>query len=98
MQLLRSIFKSWRMNAFRTLITDDFRSWKGITLQIASWHVAKQLKSEEPHVAVLLPTSGMFPVATTAIWSQGKTVVPLNYLLSKEEILYIIIVTFLSCA
>lgn len=90
MQLLRSIFKSWRMNAFRTLITDDFRSWKGITLQIASWHVAKQLKSEEPHVAVLLPTSGMFPVATTAIWSQGKTVVPLNYLLSKEEILYII--------
>jgi long-chain acyl-CoA synthetase len=78
------------MNAFRTLITDDFRSWKGIDLQVASWHIAKQLKTDKPHVAVLLPTSGMFSVAMTAIWSLGKTIVPLNYLLSKEEILYII--------
>jgi len=90
MELLHSIFKSWRRNAFRTLITDDFRSWRGITLQIASWHVAKQIQTTKPHVAVLLPTSGMFPVAMTAIWSLGKTVVPLNYLLTKEEILYII--------
>ena len=90
MQLLRSIFKSWRRNAFRTIVIDDYRSWKGIDLQVASWHVSKATKSEKPHIAVLLPTSGMFPVALTAIWSQGKTVVPLNYLLSKEEILYII--------
>lgn len=59
-------------------------------MQIASWHVAKQIQTTKPHVAVLLPTSGMFPVAMTAIWSLGKTVVPLNYLLTKEEILYII--------
>ena len=90
MKLLRSIYKTWRRNAFRTLITDDYRSWKGMHLQAASWHVAKMLTTEKPHVAVLLPTSGMFPVAMTAIWSQGKTVVPLNYLLSKEEIQYII--------
>lgn len=90
MKLLRSIYNSWRRNAFRTLITDDYRSWKGFELQVASWHIAKQLKTDKPHVAVLLPTSGMFPASMTAIWSQGKTVVPLNYLLSPDEITYII--------
>ena len=59
-------------------------------MQVASWHVAKHIQSQNPHVAILLPTSGMFPVALTAIWSLGKTVVPLNYLLSKKEIKYII--------
>jgi long-chain acyl-CoA synthetase len=90
MQLLRSIYKSWRRNAFRTLITDDYRSWRGLDLQVASWHIAKQIQTKKPSVAILLPTSGLFPVALTAIWSLGKTVVPLNYLLSKKEILYII--------
>jgi len=59
-------------------------------LQVASWHLAKKIQTSEPHVAILLPTSGLFPVAMTAIWSLGKTTVPLNYLLSKEEIQYII--------
>ena len=90
MQLLRYIYKSWRRNAFRSIITDDYRSWRGIDLQVASWHVAKKIQTKEPHVAILLPTSGLFPVALTAIWSLGKTAVPLNYLLSKEEIKYII--------
>ncbi|MGY8753638.1 MAG: class I adenylate-forming enzyme family protein, partial [Phycisphaerales bacterium] len=40
--------------------------------------------------AILLPTSGMFPASATAIWSLGKTVVPLNYLLTKDDIDYII--------
>jgi len=91
MQLLRSIYKSWRRNAFRTLVIDDYRSWKGIELQIASWHIAKNIQTSKDQVAILLPTSGMFPVSLTAIWSLGKTAVPLNYLLSKEEIKYIII-------
>ncbi len=90
MQLLQSIYKTWRKNAFRTLITDDFRSWRGIDLQIASWHVTRAIKTSKPHVAILLPTSGMFPVALSSIWSLGKTTVPLNYLLTRDEIAYII--------
>ena len=90
MQLLTSIYKTWRRNAFKTLVIDDYRKWKGLDLQVASWHVAKQIVTEKPHVAILLPTSGMFPVSLTAIWSLGKTVVPLNYLLTKEEIDFII--------
>jgi len=90
MQLLKSIFKSWRRNAFRSLIVDDYRSWRGIDLRVASWHVAKHIQSDKQHIAVMLPTSGMFPVAVTAIWSLGKTAVPINYLLSKDEINFII--------
>lgn len=91
MHLLRSIYSTWRKNLFKQLIVDDFRSWKGIELQVASWHLRKQIKckTQKENVAVLLPTSGLFPVALTAIWSLGKTVVPLNYLLSKDEIKYI---------
>ena len=92
MQLLQSILKTWRRNLFSTLIVDDFRSWRGLDLQVATWHVQKKLASmdDSKHVGVMLPTSGLFPVATSAIWSLGKTVVPINYLLSSDEIAYII--------
>ena len=91
MELLQSILKTWRRNLFQTLIVDDFRSWRGIDLQVASWHVQKKLISmdDSEHVGVMLPTSGLFPVAATAIWSLGKTIVPINYLLSPDEISYI---------
>jgi len=61
-------------------------------LQIATWHVQKKLASmdDSDHVGVMLPTSGLFPVVTSAIWALGKTVVPINYLLSLDEIAYII--------
>jgi len=92
MQLLETIYSSWRRNALRGQIVDDYRSWRGIDLQVASWHIAKHVRgaAEKQNVAILLPTSGMFPATATAIWSLGKTAVPLNYLLSRDEIEYII--------
>ncbi|MDP6693680.1 MAG: AMP-binding protein, partial [Phycisphaerales bacterium] len=92
MRLLKSILKTWRRNLFRTLVVDDFRSWRGIDLQIASWHLQRLLAScdDSHNVGVMLPTSGLFPVAASAIWSLGKVVVPINYLLSPTEIEYII--------
>jgi len=92
MQLLKTIYSSWRRNALRGQIVDDYRSWRGIDLQIVSWHIAKRISNttQKQNVAILLPTSGMFPPTVTAIWSLGKTAVPLNYLLSKDEINYII--------
>ncbi|MBI69635.1 MAG: long-chain-fatty-acid--CoA ligase [Phycisphaerae bacterium] len=92
MQLLKSIYRSWRKNLLNEIIVDDFRAWKGVHLQVASWHVRKKLEqtTDNQKVAILLPTSGLFPVALTAIWGSGRTAVPLNYLLSPEEIQYII--------
>lgn len=92
MLILKTIYRSWRRNALRCQVVDDYRSWRGIDLQVASWHIAKHIQAatKKQTVAILLPTSGMFPASVTAIWSVGKTAVPLNYLLSKDEIEYII--------
>ena len=34
----------------------------------------------------MLPTSGLFPAALLGAWRLGRTVVPLNYLLSPEDL------------
>lgn len=37
----------------------------------------------------MLPTSGLFPPAVMAVWMLGRTIVPLNYLLSKSDLEYV---------
>ena len=39
---------------------------------------------------IMLPTSGLFPVAMMAAWMLGRTIVPLNYLLKADELAYVI--------
>jgi long-chain acyl-CoA synthetase len=59
---------------------------------VAALHVAKAIEaaSTRPRVGIMLPTSGLFPVALLASWILGRTVVPLNYLLKKEELSFVI--------
>lgn len=92
MKLLRTIQLSLARGAFRGLVTDDFRTWTGASLAVASWHVGRQirLRSKAPNVGILLPTSGLFPAALLASWCQGRTAVPLNYLLSRSDLEYIV--------
>jgi len=61
-------------------------------LWLASQHVATAVSkvSSGERVGVYLPTSGATPVAMAASWLLGRTVVPLNYLLSRDELAYII--------
>ncbi len=72
----------------RVAVIDDRRSWKSAELLVAAFHIASEIekKSSSPTVATLLPTSGLFPAAALAGWMLGRTVVPLNYLLSPGEI------------
>ena len=37
----------------------------------------------------MLPTSGLFPAAAMATWQLGRTLVPLNYLLSPSDLEYV---------
>lgn len=92
MRLLRLIQRSLLLRAFRPVVTDDFRTWSGATLAVASWHVAREIskRSKAPNVGILLPTSGLFPAALLAAWCEGRTVVPLNYLLSRSDLEYIV--------
>jgi long-chain acyl-CoA synthetase len=92
MRLLRLIQRSLLLRAFRPVVTDDFRTWTGASLTVASWHVAREIarRSTAPNIGVLLPTSGLFPAACLAGWCEGRTVVPLNYLLSRSDLEYIV--------
>ena len=91
MALLRSIQWSLARKSFAPLVTDDQRTWTGLMLQVASWHMARAVAAESraQNVGVLLPTSGLFPPALMACWMNGRTAVPLNYLLSRSDLEYI---------
>lgn len=92
MRLLDPILRNWLRHPLRGCIEDDFRTWRGVTLWAASRHLARRIEdcSTRPNIGVLLPTGGAFPVALAATWMIGRTVVPLNYLLSKRELNWII--------
>lgn len=73
-------------------MVDDQRTWNGPTLLIAAWHIAKAIErsTDRNTVGLLLPTSGLFPAALLATWMTGRVAVPLNYLLSREDLEYIV--------
>lgn len=74
----------------RTFVVDDQRSYRGIDILVAALHVAEAIaaKSRATQAAIMLPTTGAFPIAALAAWMLGRTVVPLNYLLKPEELVY----------
>ena len=92
MDIARPILRQWITHPLRTFVVDDIRSWKGMMLWLASQHVATAVSkvSSRERVGVYLPTSGATPAAMAASWLLGRTVVPLNYLLSRDELAYII--------
>lgn len=79
------------MRPFRKVIVDDVRAWRGIDLMVVSWHIARAIEraSSAERIGVLLPTSGAFPATAIAAWSLGRTIVPINFLLSRSDLEYV---------
>lgn len=73
-------------------MVDDQRRWRGIDLMVVAWHLARAIEraGDAQRVGVMLPTSGLFPAAAIATWTLGRTVVPINYLLSRSDIEYVV--------
>jgi long-chain acyl-CoA synthetase len=71
----------------RTAVVDDQHAWRGIELYVAALHLARkiELTSACPRIGLLLPTSGLTPVAILATWMLGRTIVPINYLLGAAD-------------
>ncbi len=86
------ILRSLLFHARQCVIVDDARSYRGIDILVAALHTAAEIErsSASKHVGLLLPTSGAFPIAALASWMLGKVIVPLNYLLKKSELAYVI--------
>ena len=83
----------WKLltHPLRPFVVDDRKSWKGCELLAASLILAEEIerKTDAPHVGVMLPTSGLFPVAAIASWMLGRAIVPLNYLLKADDLQYV---------
>jgi long-chain acyl-CoA synthetase len=79
-------------NPRRIAMIDDRRAYKAVELLAASFYLASHLQSRctTKTLGVLVPTSGAAPIAMLAGWILGKTVVPLNFLLKREELQYVV--------
>lgn len=85
--VLRPIVWNLLLRPWRTFVVDDWREWRGIELYTAAVVLSREIerRTRSPRVGVMLPTSGMFPVALIASWLVGRAVVPVNYLLRSHE-------------
>jgi len=91
MELLSAIRRNLLLRPLRGTVIDDQRTWRGIDLMVVAWHLAREIerKSTAQRIGVMLPTSGAFPAAAIAAWTLGRTIVPLNYLLSRSDLEYV---------
>ncbi len=91
MKLLLDIQRQLLCHPTHVFVRDDQRAWKGITLLVAAWHIARAIEraTKRERVGIMLPTSGTFPASLLATWMLGRTAVPLNYLLSRADLEYV---------
>ncbi len=73
-------------------VVDDHRTYSYGSLLGGAMHVAQHIDAttDAAHVGVMLPTSGAFPIALLGCWLSRRVAVPLNYLLAKDELEYVI--------
>jgi long-chain acyl-CoA synthetase len=91
MRPLKPILRRLWTAPLATVVIDDQRRWKGYELLFGALHLARAIAAttDRPRVGIMLPTSGLFPVALIATWMLGRTCVPLNYLLKPAELHYV---------
>ncbi len=92
MSALTPILKQCLLHPTRTAVVDDQRTYRFIDLAMGGMYVAREIESatSRKHVGILLPTSGGFVVSLLGTWLADRVAVPLNFLLKKEELAYVI--------
>jgi long-chain acyl-CoA synthetase len=75
----------------RKVVIDDQRTWRGITMWMLAQNLGKAIReqTDAKRIGLMLPTSGLFPAGLIASWGEGRTAVPLNYLLSRDDLKYV---------
>ena len=87
MEPVRPAIRRLFLQPWRVVAIDDHRVWRGFQLYLGALHLASIIEksTENQKVGIMLPTSGFFSMSLLATWILGRTVVPLNYLLSEAE-------------
>jgi len=86
------ILRQCLKHPLRTFVTDDARAYTGAKIFIGAMVLADVIERvcKTKHIAIALPCSGAFPIAALAAWMTGRVVVPVNFLLKKDELQYIL--------
>lgn len=73
-------------------VVDDTRSYRRLEILAAALMLADEIeaRSRSPTVGMLMPTSGAAGIVALACWILGRVFVPLNYLLKREELEYVV--------
>jgi len=90
--LTGSILRHGLFRPRQKAIVDDRGEYSYGKLLLGTWHMTSQIEqqTDNSHVGIMLPPSGAFPMALLGTWLLGRTAVPLNYLLSEDELRYVI--------
>lgn len=91
MSILYNTLSRLLLHPTRIVVIDEHRSWKAAELVLGSFHIADAVarQSDRSNLGIMLPTSGLFPMAAYAGWMLGRTIVPLNYLLKPEDLQHV---------
>ncbi len=92
MSVHHPILRNLLLHPTRIFVTDDKKSYKGVDILVAALHLANLIRArcKSQTVGIICPTSVAFPICALAGWMTGKVVVPLNYLLKREELEYVL--------
>ncbi len=92
MSALRPILRNVLLHPLSTAVVDDRGEHSFLKLGLGSLFTAREIerKTDQQHVGIMLPTSSAFPIALMGVWMAGRVAVPLNYLLSRDELAYVI--------
>lgn len=92
MSLHWQVIRRCLSNPFATAVVDDRATYTRGKILAGAAVLADRLRSvgSTQTVGIMLPTSGLFPIAALAAWMADRVVVPLNYLLAKDELQFVI--------
>jgi len=93
------ILKRLALHPLRVAAVDDRRAYRGIELVLGALHAARAIErtGAPGPVGIMVPTSAAFPIAALGAWMLGRPIVPLNYLLKRDELQYVIDDSGLEC-
>lgn len=92
MSLLHCILRQALLHPTRVATVDDRQTLTYGRLAAGAMFLAEHLEAATAarHVGLLLPTSGAFPLALLGAWLAQRVAVPLNYLLARQELAYVL--------
>ncbi|MEM9418734.1 MAG: AMP-binding protein [Planctomycetota bacterium] len=92
MSILRKIMQKAVTHPAKVAVIDDQREYTFFKIAAGALFAAKAIEqaTQKDKIGIMLPTSGAFTIAFLGTWLAKKTPVPLNYLLSQDELAHVV--------